>query len=42
MVGHSGSDLRLEDTSELAFGEIDLSGECGYGQVLSEVVAQPG
>ena len=36
------ADLGLEDAGELAFGEVDLPGEGGHGEVVGEVVPQPG
>src|SRR5687768_2959142 len=42
VVRCGGTDLGLEDTGELALGEVDLPGERRDGQVVGEVVAQPG
>ena len=35
-------DLGLEDPAELTFGQVDLTCERSHGQVVREVVAQPG
>ena len=34
--------LGLEDPGELSFGEVDVPGECCHGEVVVEVVTQPG
>ena len=42
MVCGRDSDLGLEHPGELAFGQVDLPGERGHGEIGVEVVAQPG
>ena len=42
VVGCGGTHLGLEHPGELSFGQVDLSGEGWDGEVVGEVVAEPG
>ena len=42
MVGCGGPHLRLEHAGELSLGEVDLAGKGWDGEVVGEVVAEPG
>ena len=42
VIGGSGAHLGLEDSSELSLGEVDLSSERCNGEIVGQVVAEPG
>ena len=41
VVSSGGAHFGLEHAGELPFGEVDLPGQRGQGEVVGEVVAQP-
>ena len=42
VVSSGRAHLGLEDAGELPFGQVDLPRQCRDGQVVGDVVAQPG
>lgn len=42
VVCRGDAHLGLEDTGELAFGKVDLPGECRHREIVGEVVPKPG